>query len=280
MSLTDIDELLETLELIVKRKQIIKELYPDKKYQQSELAEKTGIAKGNLSKYVSELEEKNIINVVPSVNDRGQHVRIIRLNRISIDTIGASSKLLSAGKPVLEDIESFNMFMDGLFDPDLQEVSMNSIQILSNQYIIPVNSGYFEFLRDNLLKEELDRSRRILIKSTSNMMRELDEEDRKQVVEILEPVLLSILDNSSGGLERETNVLLNELGLYNQQYSELEKRYFSEIKKHKVPEFIRILLLQNHREKIPKLRASLMVLHRESDDLARSIIMDEFPLLR
>lgn len=280
MSQFDFDENIIFLENIVKRKRIIRELYPDKEYQQSELAEKTGIAKGNFSKYIRDLEKNGIIIISSGVNDRGQPVRKIRLSRKSLDTLKASSKVILSDKPVLKDLQSLCIFQDGLFDPDLQEESVNSIQLLSNQYVVNVDSGFFNFLRDNMMKKELEKTRRVLIKSTSNMVREMSEQDKEQVYEIIEPILSSILNNSPNGLTRETNLLLKELGLYDKQYSELEALYISQISNHNVPDFIRTLILQDHHDKVPRLRAKLIGLHQESDDSIRSIIKDEFPLLR
>ena len=280
MSQFDFDENIIFLENIVKRKRIIRELYPDKEYQQSELAEKTGIAKGNFSKYIRDLEKNGIIIISSGVNDRGQPVRKIRLSRKSLDTLKASSKVILSDKPVLKDLQSLCIFQDGLFDPDLQEESVNSIQLLSNQYVVNVDSGFFNFLRDNMMKKELEKTRRVLIKSTSNMVREMSEQDKEQVYEIIEPILSSILNNSPNGLTRETNLLLKELGLYDKPYSELEVLYISQISNHNVPDFIRTLILQDHHDKVPRLRAKLIGLHQESDDSIRSIIKDEFPLLR
>ena len=280
MSQFDFDENIIFLENIVKRKRIIRELYPDKEYQQSELAEKTGIAKGNFSKYVRDLEKNGIIFISSGVNYRGQPVRKIRLSRKSFDILKASSKVILSDKPVLKDLQSLCIFQDGLFDPDLQEESLNSIQLLSNQYVVNVDSGFFNFLRDNMMKKELEKTRRVLIKSTSNMVREMSEQDKEQVYEIIEPILSSILNKPPNGLTRETNLLLKELGLYDKPYSELEALYFSQILNHNVPDFIRTLILQDHHDKVPRLRAKLIGLHQESDDSIRSIIKDEFPLLR
>ena len=237
------------------------------------------IAKGNLSQYLNELEEHGVIVISSGTNDRGQPIRKIKLSRKTIDTLLASSKVISAAKPVLKEFESLNIFLAGLFDPDLLDESKNSIQLLSNQYLIPVDSGYFEFLRDNLMKNELEKTRRVLIMSTRNIVREMSEDDKNRVSDLIHPILTPILDDSNSGLKRETNILLKELGLYDLPYSELEARYFSQISEHKVPNFIRTLILQDHRNMIPKLRAALMVLHKESDQPVRSIIKNEFPLL-
>jgi hypothetical protein len=130
------------------------------------------------------------------------------------------------------------------------------------------------------MKKELEKTRRVLIKTTSNMVREMTEQDKKQVYEIIEPILSSILIDSPSGLMRETNLLLNELGLYNKPYNELGALYISQISNHNVPDFIRALILEEHHDKVPRLRAKLMGLHQESDNSICSIIKDEFPLLR
>jgi DNA-binding MarR family transcriptional regulator len=269
MSLVAFNENMIFLENMVKRKRIIKELYPDKEYQQSELAKTTGISKGNISTYIRELEQNGIVIIESGINDRGQPVRIIRLSRKSLDTLKASSKIIHTNKPIFEDLQSLSIFQNGLFDADLQEDSLDSIQMLSIQYLIPVDSGFFTFLRDNLMKKELERTRRVLIKSTGNMVKEMSEQDKQQVYEIIEPVLSSFLKDSPSGLTREIKFLLNELGYYDKSYTELETLYISEISNLKVPEFIRTLILRDHHDKVPRLRSKLMGLHRESDDPPR-----------
>ena len=59
-------------------------------------------------------------------------------------------------------------------------------------------------------------------------------------------------------------------------YEKLEQRYLDEVK-HKVPEFYRQIILNNHHDKVPRLRAALMKLHQESDDSIDSRIKDELP---
>ena len=124
------------------------------------------------------------------------------------------------------------------------------------------------------------RTRRVLIKSTSNMVSEMSEQDKQQVYEIIEPILSSFLKDSPSGLTRETKFLLKELGYFDRPYPELEALYISEISNHKVPEVIRTLILRDHHDKVPRLRSNLMGLYRESDDSIRSMIKKEFPHLR
>jgi DNA-binding MarR family transcriptional regulator len=93
--MSQFDENIIFLEHIVKRKRIIRELYPDKEYQQSELSEKTGISKGNFSKYIRGLEKNGVIIISPGLNDRGQPVRIIRLSRKSLETLKGYLHLMS-----------------------------------------------------------------------------------------------------------------------------------------------------------------------------------------
>jgi DNA-binding MarR family transcriptional regulator len=276
----ELDKMYQILELMVKRKRIILELYPRKQLQQSDLAKKTAIANSNLSRYISELEEKKITNISTSVNDKGQPIKLISLARIPIDIIKASDELVSTGKPKLRDFESLRVFMDGLFKPDLQEPSKNSIQLISNQYIVPIESGFFQFLSEHLMDEELIDARRVLVVSARNMVREMDENSKRNVLSVLEPVLQSLLQDAQIGLQNETKNLLQELGVYNLSFEKLVKLYTSEIQNHKVPGFFRSLILNNHRDKIPKLRASLIKLHPKLDEEARSILNMEFPLLR
>jgi hypothetical protein len=97
---------------------------------------------------------------------------------------------------------------------------------------------------------------------------------------MLEPVLVNLLQDASEGIEKETRDLFRELGVYNLSYERLEELYLAEVLKAKIPGFYRTLILQDHHDKIPRLRAKLMGLHQESNDSIRSIIKDELPLIR
>lgn len=281
MSLTRFKELFDILELIVRRKIIIQELFPDKEYRQSELTKKIGVASSNLSRYIGKLEENGVVEIRTSINERGQAIRIITLSRKTINIIEASTKTVLAGKPRLEDFNSLIVFLEGLMVPSLQEYSKDSIQLLSNQYTIPVDSEYFEFLRDNLMRDELKNARLVLLKSSNNIVEGMSKEEKDRVLEIIGPTLQMLLEMElPSGLERETTLLLKELGVYDLTYSELEEQYISRIKEHKPLQLLRQLILQNHRDKIPRLRANLIKLHPELDEKARSILDIEFPHLR
>jgi hypothetical protein len=106
------------------------------------------------------------------------------------------------------------------------------------------------------MDEELKDVQRVLVVSARNMLRNLDEASKKSVLSILEPVLQRLVDDASHGLMNETKSLLMELGVFNLAYDKLEALYVSEIKKHKSPAFFRSLILDNHHDKIPKLRLS------------------------
>ena len=220
------------------------------------------------------------MNVVPGVSEGGQPVKNIRLSKMTVDILRVATKIVSSKKPVLEDLKSLKVFLDSLLIPELQEYSMNSIQIISIQYIIPVESGFFEFMSAHLLDAGLERTRRILILSTKNAVSELNIEDKQKVLGMLEPVLIKLLVDASMGLEKEIRGLLLELGVYNLPYNSLEELYMTDIIKGKTPEFYRMLILRDHYDKVPRLRAALMVLHMESNDSTRSIIRDELPHIR
>jgi hypothetical protein len=89
-----------------------------------------------------------------------------------------------------------------------------------------------------------------------------------------------LLEEATGGFAEETKKLLNALMVYELPYQKLEELYLKEITNDKNPRFFRLLILQKHHEKFPRLRAKLISLHLESDDSIRSKIRDELPHIR
>ena len=280
MSVSNIDEVFKTLDVMAKRKQLIIALYPDMIYSQSEIVEKTGIASSNMSKYLAQLEEKSLLELSYGMNARGQTIKRYSLSKVPLDVIKASSTIVSTGKLKLTDIKSLTMFLDSLLLPELEEYSLNSIQLLSNQYFIPVDSVYFTFIQEHIMDPELDNVRRVLVTSTKNFVSSMEEDEKRILADRLKPALAYLLDQASGGLETETKKLLEALGVYNLPYIELEELYLRDITRDKDPSFYRRLILQNYHNRVPRLRARLMALHLESPNSIRSKIRQELPHIR
>ena len=160
---------------------------------------------------------------------------------------------MSTKKPKLEDIKSLTMFLDGLLIPELEEFPLNSIQILSNQYSLPLDSIYFDFIQERIMDPELDKVRRVLVTSTKNFVSSMEEDEKRILADRLKPALVYLLEQASGGLEDETKKLLEALGLLNLRYIELEELYLSDITRDKDPSFYRRLILQKHHNRVPGL---------------------------
>ena len=281
MSDAEFDELIKKLELIVRRADIIKELYPNIKLQQSELAERTSIAPGNLSNYIRSLEEENILTVKKDVNERGQSVNIIGLKDFTYETIKLASKRAqaSASKPVLKDRETFNRMLQRLFDPDLQDFAKDAIQTLTQEYSIPNYMDYFHFLKENLRNSELRGTLRILLVSARNIVRGLTTQEKNEIIRAIGEELQSILEDNSIKFRKEVEDLLDELGVYDIPFNKLSSQYLAKIKEGGDPSFLRSLILRNPREQRMNLWSSMMDLHETSDQKVRSIIQKELPLL-
>lgn len=112
----------ELVGIVKGRYRILKELYPDKEYNLTELFEKTGINKGNLSRYIPKLEKDwKLVKTREKESERGRPFKYTRLTE-SAKRIVAS--ILDAAQPKLEaELEEWqiNELIDILEDSNLSE---------------------------------------------------------------------------------------------------------------------------------------------------------------
>ena len=164
--------------------------------------------------------------------------------------------------------------------PNQQELAKDALQLTTRDYIIPLNTKFYEFMVENILRKELERSRRILVTSMRNAVSGMTPEDKEKVLEVLQPTLLKLLEDTIPGVEGETMAILTELGEKGLTFEELLTKYISKISNNQDRTLTRQLILRNHNDKIPRVHARLLELHREADPPTRSTIQEEFSLLR
>ena len=276
-----LEDFFDRLEPVMRRRSIIVALYPNKRIQQNELGKITGISSGNLSNYISELEAVEIINVDSDLNDIGQPVKMISLKPSTFELIESSRKILSQTKPVLSDFTQLEFFINNLMDPQIQGMAKDAIQLLSQKYTVPVDSIYYSFLNENLMKDELENARIVLIKSTKNMVSELNIEDKQNVLDTISNSLYLLLEsNPTQGLEQETLQLLAELGVYALPFEDLLAKYLEQLSDNRDTGIVRELMLREHSDRLPEVWASLMKLYKEADPETKAKIEEEFPQLR
>ena len=282
MNITDIGELLDLLEILSRRKSIIAQLFPDKILSQSELAEKTGIAPSNLSKYVSKLKEKKIIEVKQDQNEEGFSVNLVQLRPETKEILNEALKLqTSQEKHHLPDLGDFNKILERLMNPAVQKLAADSVQILSRQYIVPHDSGFLDFLDKHMNDKEIRPVLVVLIKSARSIVGEWSPEEKESVLTTLGSKLQALADKGDPeAIRKETMNLLQELGAYDKPYEELKELYLKQRHCSKDPAFFRSLILRNHREKLMDLWISLMDLYESANEAERQWFEQEFALLR
>lgn len=112
----------EIVRIVGRRYRILKELYPDEEYNLTDLAETTGMDKGNLSKYIHKLEKDwKLVKTREGESERGRPFKYIRLTE-SAKRIVASMIDATQPKPEAKLEEwQINELLDILEDSNLSE---------------------------------------------------------------------------------------------------------------------------------------------------------------
>lgn len=280
MDITKLTELLNFMEAVTRRKVIILELYPDKKISQNQLATKIEIAPSNLSKYLSELKKEDILEVKKD-QKHGRSINYVQLKPRTTELLDAALKVkISTEKQPLPDLDNFLKTRERLLIPAVQEYAADTIQIISQRYIVPVNSGFFDFLEKHMNDAEIRPKLVVLIKSARNIVEDYSLEDKERVMGLLGSKLHAQVETGNSALKRETINLLKELGAYNKTYEELKDLYLELRHTDNYPDFLRSLILRDYRDKLIDLRVTMMDIYESATEPEKRWLDQEFSLLR
>jgi hypothetical protein len=261
LNITNIGDLFDVMEVLVRRRSIILELYPDKRMQQSVLGKNTGIVKSNLSSYLKELQGYDLVKINQAFNEDGYSANFVKLSIKTLQTLEKAKEILSyQDKNKITDTTSLDKIYGGLLDQKTCENASNIIQRFSSIYDMPFKVGFFQFLKENWSNAALQSRILVLIKASQNMVKEMSDSDKKKVIEILGSELLKIVEGPGSGLKQETFNLLKILGAYEISSEELKRKYLSALKKNRDPHLFRTLLITEHRDKYPDLLSSFLEL--------------------
>jgi len=282
MNTTELTELLDSMELIGRRKRIIIALFPDKILSQSQLAEETGIALSNLGRYLNELQEKNIVEITQGLNEKGFSAKLVQLTpRFQGIFSKASEPLVFQNRHLLKDLDNFKKIMERLLNPSVQVHAADSIQILSQRYIIPFESGFFSFLKDHLNNKQIRPVLVALLKSARNILRDLNPENKKKILTLLGSKLHDFAKViKSEALKYESFYLLEELGAYNIPYQELKAMYLEQRYTNDSTDMFRSLLLKDHKDNLMDLWISMLDLYEQASESEKRWLDQEFTQLR
>jgi len=281
MDITQLNDLLRIMEAVSRRKAIIIALCPDKKLTQKQLADETEISPSNLSRYLKELKKQKILDIRKD-NKQGRSVNYVHLLPRTLEILDNALKVqISAQKRPLLDLDNFKKSMERMKIPALQEYAADSIQLASQLYIIPLDSGFFSFLGNHMTDEVIRPKLVVLIKTARNIVGEMSPTEKEHVLNLLGPELHPLTEKgNSDALKRETMNLLKELGAYNKTYEDLKNLYLKQRHTKNNPDLFRSLILTEHRDNLLDLRVSMMDLFDLAPEDEKRWLNTEFALLR
>jgi DNA-binding MarR family transcriptional regulator len=280
--ISDLENYLDIYELIVRKKSIILALFPDLLIQQSLLSEKTGIRMSNLSKDLKQLKEHGLIEIVTDHTPTGHSANFVKLTNRLIQTLESSSRILvKEEKKALTDKTTYKLFLEGLLDKKTCKPAANALQIYSIKNVIPFDTGFFKFLEENWENEALQLRLLVLIKTSNNMVQDMNDLDKENVLKFLETRLDGLLKGKiSIGLREETTKLQKSLDVYNISYCKLKKKYLKYFEEEKDPSIYRSIIHREHKEKMMDLWLALMTQRASAPMSKKSKYDTEFSILQ
>jgi len=280
----------ERIELISKRYSILRTLFQYEEFTLSEIAERSETDIGNLSRYISDLEEKGLIKSRSKKREKGKPYRLISLTDLSrrilsviINEIGDKKKPSQFPDPeylseCLELLENS--------DPEVQRVISDEIALLCRNYEVPVESDLIKFLEENLLnvhyRPVLFNLLQALISITKNSEEGVKGKIKSMLKKQLEEIALIYEDETNKDKVRYHALkALAELAQDEDNYNLLTKIYNKLLgEDSSITSNVRDLILSKYPEKRSEMRLYLIKKFKDSDNETRSRIEIELTQLR
>jgi DNA-binding MarR family transcriptional regulator len=280
----------EFIEVVYRRYDLLRQLYPKKTKSTKEMLETLNISKGNFSKKLQDLKAHELVEVSTEVSGTGRPPQSISLAHDGREILKKIIELKSPSQsqeqlPKLPDLTLMYQCLD-LFaqeDLDLKQLAADEFQLLTQRYHIILETQFFKLFKKIIKDKTNNAILHTLLNSLLNIIKNSDSETRNKIDSELGYAIFT-LNNAS----RESHIfkVIEEITIdlikSKSKPSLLFERYLSLMKKN--PEQIgdvRTLILKNvSPEKKTELRIRLLQEFKEADQAIRDIIEVELTQLR
>jgi len=161
MSATGVEEEQDVGSIAVSRYQILRQLYPDNEIPLGELADRTRIDDGNLSRYVIELSKKGLLSVRSEKGERsrGKPRKMVRLTEASRGFVDALVKLAGSVPASLEpadtnDIDFYLETMEDSHNVEAQKMAAEEFRALCHNHLVMHDDRVLPFLRKRIFDQK------------------------------------------------------------------------------------------------------------------------------
>lgn len=180
--------------IVGNRYTLFRELYPDREVSLGDLADKTDIDIGNLSRYITEWESRGLIITREAKSGRGKPLRLIRLTNAGINIIRSYIELAGTKPRQLENAnpEDLDFYMKMIDDPnsDIQQMAATEITSLCEDYSVIYNDRILPFLKDRISSPHYQNIRFYLLQTLLNVARNSTVD---QIQERINPIFTDML---------------------------------------------------------------------------------------
>lgn len=280
MSATDVQEEQDVGNEAMSRYRILRELYPDNEVHLGELAVRTGVDDGNLSRYVAQLSERGLLGVRSEAGERsrGKPRRMVRLTEASRGFVDALIKLAGSAPASLEpadanDIGFYLETMEDSHNVEAQRMASEEFRALCYNSLVMYDDRVLPFLREKIFDPMYKALQEDLLNALLGIVRNATGDQKRAVIksEFSDP-LRRLVSNPPGKSEGELesrSMALQILGMISEgdkDYDSLMQVLMDLIRrKDSLAERIQETILVRHSNKRNDMRRSLFTMLSDQD---------------
>ena len=217
--------------VLVTRFRILWELYLDKTYSQTQLADRSETDQGNLSKYINELMEDGLVEVTEEYLGVGRPAKLISLSSKARDILKHNMPFFLE-EEVDKELEPLHAvrLIKLLSSKETRSLAADRLELVSRDYVANCESTLYPTIACYLQEEGYRDIAHTLLKSLHNFIQKLDDASMNKVSQILGKTLRKIYeaeDESDKGrrIKRFISEIFDELDIHPASYEELKGEY-------------------------------------------------------
>lgn len=231
------------LSQIGSRSRLLVALFPKEHYFISELAQISGVDRGNISKYLPDLEKYGLVDIEKNESTRGKPKKLVMLTETARKILVSYFEIIRKGVGMQSvNIDIVNMITSSItssHDELIQSDASEELVIISSRYLLPNDEAFFKFLKEMISDPQYSHIRFNLLTVLLNIVKNNKDEDMlRDLLERYEHDLKAIADKMfEDGSDRAMRIydlalqILVSLSADESRYEYLVKEYVKILRK-------------------------------------------------